>query len=239
MAINACKGGNNNNKDSTADTANMPADETSSGKASAAPNASQQKENAAETKVPSAQKNDAPEKAKFTETTNALTQFTDTTSEEGTHLRHETNEEKPIAFSHQTADIETKAPSTEKTDEGRKTSSAQAIDENMTVSLLDTANIDTRVDTANAISTFLETTKTETRVSPIESNTVETTNTENTGLFNETTDAGEKAQLVESDNKDSVSHSKDVTAAIETTSPHKAAESKATAAFHDTTDIKN
>ncbi|KAM7533194.1 hypothetical protein Aperf_G00000123784 [Anoplocephala perfoliata] len=240
MSISACKGENNNDKDSTADTAKMPADETSPGKASAAPNASQQKENATETKVPSAKENDAAEKAKFNETTNAMTQSTDTTSEEGTHLRYETNGKKPTASSHQTADVETKVPSTEKTDEGMKNSSAEASEENMTVSLHDTLhdNIDTTGETANAITTSIETTKKVTRVSPIESN-AETTNTETTGLFNETTDAGEKAQLVESDNKESVSHSKDVTAADETTLPHKSAETKATATLHETTDTKN
>ncbi|KAM7533101.1 hypothetical protein Aperf_G00000123788 [Anoplocephala perfoliata] len=208
MPISACKGENNNDKDSTADTAKMPGDETSPGKASAAPNASQRKENATETKVPSAKENDAAEKAKFNETTNAMTQSTDTTSEEGTHLRYETNGKKPTASSHQTADVETKVPSTEKTDEGMK------------------------------IHLLRQTTKKLTRVSLIESN-AETTNTETTGLFNETTDAGEKAQLVELDNKESVSHSKDVTAADETTSPYKAAETKATATLHETTDTKN
>ncbi|KAM7533418.1 hypothetical protein Aperf_G00000123848 [Anoplocephala perfoliata] len=236
-ATNACKGENNNDKDSTADTAKMPADETLPGKASTASNASQQKENASETKVPYAKKN-APEKTKFNETANAMTQSTDTTPEEGTHLQHETNWKEPTASSHQTADVETKVPSTEKTDEGPKTSSAEAIDENTTVSLHVTTDLDTTGDTANLINTSLETTKTETRVSSIESN-AETTNTETTGLFNETTDAGEKAQLVESDNKDSVSHSKDVTAADETTSPHKAAETEVTATLHETTNTKN
>ncbi|KAM7533713.1 hypothetical protein Aperf_G00000123766 [Anoplocephala perfoliata] len=193
MAINACKGENNNDKDSTTYTAKMQADETSPGKASAAPNASQQKENATETKVPSTKKNDT---AKF----NAMTQSTDTIAEEGIYLRHETNGKKKTGSSHQTADVKTKVPCTEKTDEGSKILPAEAINGNPTVSLFDTANIDTTGDTANAINTSLETNETETRVSSIESN-AETTNTETTGLFNETTDAGEKAQLDESDKR--------------------------------------
>ncbi|KAM7532928.1 hypothetical protein Aperf_G00000123741 [Anoplocephala perfoliata] len=129
MAITACKGENNNDKNSTADTAKMPTDETSPEKASTASNASQQAENATETKVPYAKKIDTAEKAKFNKTTNAMTQSTITAAAEGTHLRHETNGKKPTASSHQTADVETKVPSTEKTDEGPKISSAEAIDD--------------------------------------------------------------------------------------------------------------